>query len=146
LSCDPLTGVDAVGVTRASSGARIGVVYALCPSADVRSVALYRAPEERPDYDAEDILWKLASSTGSKLESYVVGVTPQGFIEDVPLTSELAPDQGLAVLVEVEQSGDANVIFTIQDLREDRIFRGGVRGDKYFDSDDFRARHLERCS
>jgi hypothetical protein len=96
-SCDPLTGRDAVGVTRVSSGASIGVVYVLCPFADVRAVALYRAPEGRPDYDPEDILWRIASKLGSKQHSYVVGVTPLGFVEDVALTADLEPAQSLTL-------------------------------------------------
>lgn len=116
-SCDPLTGIDAVGVTRASSGAGIGVVYVLCPYADVRAVALYRATEGRPDYDPEDILWRIASKVGSKQDSYVVGVTPPGFVEDVSLMVDLEPPQGLAIDVEVEGDIGASVIFAIQDLR-----------------------------
>lgn len=87
-------------MTRVSSGAGIGVVYVLCPSADVRAVALYRAPEERPDYDPEDVLWKIASSVGSKRDSYVVWRHPARFVEDVPPTTRLEPAQGLAIVVE----------------------------------------------
>lgn len=145
LSCDPITGKDAVGVTRASSGTGIGVVYVLCPYADVRAVALYRAPEGRPDYDPEDILWRIASKVGSKQDSYVVGVTPPGFVEDVSLTADLEPAQGLAVLVEVERSGDASVIFEIRDLREGELLRTELGDEEYFNPDEFRAKHLERC-
>ena len=144
-SCDPGTGRDAVGVTRVSSGAGIGVVYVLCSFADVRAVALYRAPEGRPDYDPEDILWRIASKVGSKQDSYVVDVTPPGFVEDVPLTADLEPAQGLAVVVEVEGDIDADVILTIEDLREGELLRSEVGGDEYFDPDEFRAKHLERC-
>ena len=146
VSCDTFPGGDAVGVTRVSSGTGIGVVYVLCPSADVRAVTLYRAPEERPDYDPEDVLWKITSSAGSTRDSYVIGVTALGFVEDIPLTTRLEPAQGLAIFVEEAAGGSADVIFTIQDLREDQLFRGGVGGDEYFDPSEFRARHLERCS
>jgi hypothetical protein len=145
VSCDPLTGRDAAGVTRVS-GEGIEVFYVLCPSTDVQGVTLYRAPEERPDYDPEDVLWKITSSEGSQRGSYVVGVTPLGFVEDVPLTTRLEPAQGLAISVDVEGDIGADVIFTIQDLREDQLFRGGVDGDEYFDPNEFRTRHLERCS
>jgi hypothetical protein len=146
VSCDPLTGRDAARVTRVSSGAGIGVVYVLCPSTDVRAVTLYRAREERPDYDPEDVLWKITSRVGSNRGSYVVGVTPPGFVEDVPLTTHLEPAQGLAITVDVDGDIGADVVFVIQDLREHQLLRTGVRGVQYFDPDEFRAEHLERCN
>lgn len=133
-------------MTRVSSGAGIEVVYVRCPNAEVRAVALYRAPEGRPDYDPEDILWRIASKVGSKQDSYVVGVTPPGFVEEVPLTADLEPAQGLAVVVEVEGDIDADVIFAIQDLREGELLRRELGDDEYFDPDEFRAKHLERCN
>jgi len=145
-SCDPGTGRDAVGVTRVSTGSGIGVVYVLCPSVDVRAVALYRAPGGRPDYDdPEGILWKIASRAGSKQDSYVVGVTPAGFVQEVPLTADLEPGQGLAVVVAVDGDIDADVIFAIRDLREGELLRSELGEDEYFDPEEFRAKHLERC-
>ena len=142
LSCDTFEGRDAVGATRVSAGTGIGVVYVLCPIAEVRTLSLYKAPGGRPDYDPEDLLWKIASEAGSKQDVYVVGVTPPGFVEEVPLTTDLTGGQGLAVLVEAEPAGEASVIFEIENLREDEL----LRGDEYFDPDEFREQHLERCS
>ena len=40
----------------------------------------------------------------------------------------------------------ADIVFTIQDLRKHQLLRGGVSGAEYFDPNEFRATHLQRCN
>jgi hypothetical protein len=140
-ACDEFPGIEAIGVRLGADGKSIEVVKVLCPGDRVTEVTLLPAPGGDPSDDEDDLLWKISSEAGLPASEYVVGVTPSGFVEDVPLSTPLELGQGLAATVVTERQSGALVLFEIRELRTDQI----LSPDGYFSPGDFEARHLERC-
>jgi hypothetical protein len=140
-ACDEFPGSEVIGVRLGADGKSIEVVKVLCPGDRVTEVDLLPAPGGDPSDDEDDLLWRISSEIGSAEGSYVVGVTPTGFVEEVPLTETLGPAQGLAATIDTEQDAGALVLFEIRELRTDQI----LSPDGYFSPSEFEARHLERC-
>jgi hypothetical protein len=139
-SCDEFPGIDVIGVRQGPDDG-IVVTKPLCPGDRVTEVSLVFAPEGVPRFDEGDIFWRITSEEGSTQEDYVVGVTPTGFAEDVPLTRSLGSAMGLAATIDTEREAEALEIFEPRELRVDEL----LTPDGYLEPAAFEAQHLERC-
>jgi len=136
-ACDDFPGSEVIGVRLTENEDGIQVTKVLCQGDRVTRVSLLA--ENNLDGEA---LWKITSDTGSNQETYIVGTTPPGFVEEVPLTRPLGPTDGLAVTIATEGEAPALKTFEIRELRNDKLFTP----DGYLTPELFEARHLERCA
>jgi hypothetical protein len=141
-SCDEFPGREVIGVRLGSAGDEVEFVKPLCPGDRVTEVILQPAPEGVPRHDEEDILWKIHLDAGSTRSTYVMGETPSGFVEDIPLSEDLGPAQGLAATIDTQQDAAALVLFQIGELRTDEV----LTPEGYVSPDAFQERSPERCS
>jgi hypothetical protein len=140
-ACDELPGIEAIGVQRNHAGSGIEIIKAMCPGDRVTRVSLILAPGGVPNDSESGILWKITSEAGSTQDSYVVGTTPPGFVEEVPLSRSLTATQGLAATIDTDFDAAALIPFTLSELRSDQV----LEPDGYFSRQHFEARHQDRC-
>jgi hypothetical protein len=140
-ACDEFPGIDAVGVQRGPRG-EIEVVKPLCPGDRVTEVNLIRAPEGHLDDSESGVLWQITSETGSTQDSYVVGTTPAGFVEEVHLSRVPREAEGLAATIDSVFDTQALMTFVPSELRSDQV----LEPDGYFTPRQFEARHRDRCA
>lgn len=140
-ACDEFPGVEAIGVQRSLVGSGIEVLKPLCPGDRVTRVSLILAPGGVPDDSESGILWKITSETGSTQSSYVVGTTPAGFVEEVPLARPPSDAQGLAATIDTDFDAAALITFELSELRPSQV----LDPDGYFTRQQFEIRHQGRC-
>ena len=95
------------------------MVSLFCPGDRVTEVSLIRAPEGHLDDSERGVLWQITSKTGSRQDMYVVGTTPVGFVEEVPLSRVPGVAEGLAATIDSEFDTQALMAFMPSEL--DRI-------------------------
>lgn len=140
-ACDEFPGIDAIGIKRGPGG-EIEVVKPLCPGDRVTEVSLIRAPEGHLDDSERGVLWQITSKTGSRQDMYVVGTTPVGFVEEVPLSRVPGVAEGLAATIDSEFDTQALMAFMPSELRSDQV----LEPDGYFTPRQFETRHQDRCA
>jgi hypothetical protein len=140
-ACDEFPGIDAIGVQRDPTGSGIEILKPLCPGDRVTDVSLINAPGGHIDDNESGILWRITSDAGSVQDSYVVGTTPPGFVEKVPLARPIGKDQSVAATMGSNFDAPALITFEPSELRSDRVFEP----DGYFTPQQFEARHRDRC-
>jgi hypothetical protein len=134
--CDEFPGIDAIGIQRGPGG-EIEVVKPLCPGDRVTEVTLIRAPEGHLDDSESGVLWRITSKTGSTRDMYLVGTTPVGFVEEVPLSRVPGVAEGLAATIDSEFDTQALMAFMPSELRSDQV----LEPDGYFTPRQFETRH-----
>jgi len=140
-ACDELPGIEAIGVQRDQGGSGIEIIKPLCPGDRVTRVSLILAPGGVPNDSESGVLWKITSEAGSTQETYSAGITPPGFVEEVPLSRSLTATQGLAATVDTHFDAAALITFTSSELRTDQV----LEPDGYFSRQHLEARHRDRC-
>jgi len=90
-------GLDSrTGVTLDEEG-QIRLLYALCPGESMQVVEVAESTGgSRTDF-AVPIYWRIESPSGSQQHEYIVGETPEGFVETVPLVRDLPDDVNLSI-------------------------------------------------
>jgi hypothetical protein len=140
-ACDELPGIDAIGVQRDQTGSGIDILKPMCPGDRVTDVSLIRAPGGHIDDSEGGILWEITSEAGSTQDSYLVGTTPPGFVEQVPLARPVGDEQSVAATIDSNFDTAALITFKPSELRSDRVFEP----DGYFSPQQFETRHQDRC-
>ena len=79
---------------------------------------------------------------GSRQVTYVVGTTPVGFVEEVPLSRVPGVAEGLAATIDSEFDTQALMAFMPSELRSDQV----LEPDGYFTPRQFETRHHDRCA
>jgi hypothetical protein len=140
-ACDEFSGIEAIGVQRIPVGSGIEIIKAMCPGDRVTRVSLILAPGGVPNDSETGILWKITSEAGSTRNTYVVGTTPPGFVEEIPLSRSLTATQGLAATIDTNFDAAALITFTLSELRSDQV----LDPDGYFSRQQLEDRHRDRC-
>lgn len=140
-ACDEFPGIEAIGVRRNQASRGIEVLKPLCPGDRVTRVSLILAPGGVVDDSESGILWKITSEAGSTQDSYLVGTTPPGFVEEVPLARALRDKQSVAATIDTNFDAAALMMFKPSELRTDQV----LEPDGYFSPQQFEARHQDRC-
>jgi hypothetical protein len=140
-ACDEFPGIDAIGVQHDQTGSGIDILKPMCPGDRVTDVSLIRAPGGYIDDSDSGILWEITSKTGSTQDSYLVGTTPLGFVEEVPLARPVGDEQWVAATIDSNFDAQALITFKPSELRSDQVFEP----DGYFSLQQFEARHRDRC-
>jgi hypothetical protein len=107
-ACDEFPGLDAIGVQPDQTGSEIEIVNPLCPGDRVTEVSLYRAPGGY--IDDSDILWEITSAAGSARDSYLVGTTPPGFVDEVP-ARPIDDEQSVAATIDSDFDAQGLITF-----------------------------------
>jgi hypothetical protein len=139
-ACDEFPGIEAIGVLR-GRGSEIEVLKPLCPGDRVTEVSLILAPGGHVDDSERGVLWRITSKTGSTQDRYVVGTTPDGFVEEVHLSRVLGETDGAAATIDSEFDTQALMAFSPSELRSDQV----LEPDGYFTPRQFERRHQDRC-
>jgi hypothetical protein len=109
-----------IGLLQTSPG-RLEVLYGLCPGEVLRRVEVLRAGD-RSDNDSDRLYWKLVATDEARVDSFVVGVSPKGFAEEVSVNGPM-PDE-FEILTESNKVTVA-VSGKITDLEADRVRYAG---------------------
>jgi hypothetical protein len=138
-ACDEFPGLDAIGVQLNRAGSEIEIMKPLCPGDRVTDVSLFPAPGDNADVSR--VLWEITSQAGSAQSSYVVGVTPPGFVQKVPLAHPIGIEQSVGAAIESNFDAQGIITFTPSELKTNMV----LEPDGYFSPQQFEARHRDRC-
>jgi hypothetical protein len=135
------------GVSRVDGDPGIAIHWVLCDGQHARVVDLegYWGGSQLPT--GVPVFWQIRSDAtdghGARVETYVVGETPPGFYETVPLRKAL-PDDLIAIS---GPPGDdwrgGGMTFRPAELRRDAIYRGGY---EFVSPERFAADGIARCT
>jgi hypothetical protein len=138
VCCDSFPGSTGIGVTTSADGQSVEIVYVLCPSKLIEAVSVVPAPEGNPHFD--EVVWKITSTTGSRLTKFRVGETPSGFSMRKPLSGRLARSGEYIASIDLKGGGGATMLFEPANLRAGSVFWNG----KYLTPRTFRET-TQRC-
>ncbi len=148
VGCDPYIGLanQAVGVSRAAGG-QVLVRYVFCSGEVLERVQLILVVGDDPALGDENdrVLWQIVAIKGAQptASQIIVGDTPRGFDEAMPLTGPMRPGQQYAILIDSNRwRGIVMQDFDLASLRADRIF--SMQG--YYTEQEFRERGREKCA
>jgi hypothetical protein len=129
-----------LAATRSSSG--IEILYWHCPGDSVQSVELL---SQRGSVIGDDdpVLWQIRAHDASSARSFVIGMTPEGFLEIVPLAVEIAPTDRLSVLVEATGAAGVGLVFEPAKLNPHTVL---LRSGEQLSREEFRTQALRGCS
>lgn len=115
--CDEFPARDRLGVWRQDD--QVLLRYALCPEEHVTTVEIYDAGDiARRDDD--DILWRIESTAPNEVDTFEVGVVPEGFQEEVPLRQRVSGSE-ITAFVGTNQQTYAEVMFRPRTLETDAL-------------------------
>ena len=125
---------EGIAVRRDDQGNLIALYRACHKDATVTRLRLLDARGTRGDSSDDQTLWEIRATSASSVKQFIVGQTPDGFREDVALTS--LPNDGRLLRVAVETSelphGESSSFSTTQ-LRTDRLRVGdGYQAEEEF--------------
>lgn len=141
VACDPAPRLDDIGVQGRDSSV-IEVIYQACAYDPVASVELWTANGPVVGDSDDEVLWRISATDGISQDSFVVGVTPPGFVEQIQLPADGPPQGELAVVVTSQRRIESIVGFQLSDLRERQVFTPG----RYLSEAEFRAESSGDCS
>ncbi len=144
----PTASTDATyGVSRVDGNPGIAIHWVLCDGQHARVVDLegYWGGSQLPT--GVPVFWQIRSDVtdgpGARVETYVVGQTPPGFYETVPLRKPL-PDDLIGISGPPGDDWQAGgMTFRPAELRLDAIYRGGY---EFVSPERFTAEGIARCT
>jgi hypothetical protein len=113
-ACDTFPADRLIGVSGSSAGRPIIIRYASC-SGSAGKVSLEQQRARSDDYAT---IWEIQSTSGTPLEAFPVGTTPEGFAQVVPLAGPIATDRPLFASVTSRQGVTSALGFKLTDLRD----------------------------
>jgi len=140
-ACDPGLPRNLVAVTGDQASGIVGVLYARCPNELITSVEIVVLTGNVVGDENDQVLWEITSANGSTNSAFVVGRTPVGFVEQVPLESPLPSDKILAAIVDTNLRPQPYEQFSLEQLRADKA----LTDDAYVDPREFVGQTLQDC-
>lgn len=113
-----------IGMLRDSDG-RIEVLYVRCLNRNeaVRTVNLSDAESGKTLWSIRDAPPVADAALGPAVQRFVVGGTPDGFVEEVPLSAPLSESARYRLSIDgPNQVGLPSIGFELDDLSEDRVY------------------------
>ena len=113
---------EGIGIRRDDQGNLIAVYRVCHKSALVTGVSLLDAMGTRADISDDATLWEVTALAPSGATRFIVGQTPDGFVQNVPLTG--LPDGGRLLWLHVyttELPHGESIGFSTTQLRTDRL-------------------------
>jgi hypothetical protein len=117
VSCERATSQERISIGVSSAGAAV-INWYPCDAEVIRGVSLVR-PNGNPGDENDEVLW-LITSPGLTESRFVVGQTPEGFREAVPLTKQVQPGESLSAIVETDTL-TTPIGFSLAELEEGRV-------------------------
>lgn len=129
VACVPGEPIDPIGVAPVAGG--LEILLRACDD----SVASLEVVESADfDVDARDQrLWKVVAPNPREIDSVIIGRTPPGYKEEVPLLSPLPRDAILVAEAETRKGGKLTIDFILNKLRAGKVwyFNRNIAREKF---------------
>lgn len=141
-ACDTFSTFQRVGIS--PEGNEVRVHYPACEYESIAAVRLID-PHDPADDDDDEVIWEIASDNGSHGKgSFLVGQTPEGFVEITPLPRPIGAEDRLIAFVEMEDGVGASVEFGLPDLEPNKVLVNG-EPNVNVTPEEFESRALASC-
>lgn len=125
-ACDPGPPRDRLGLVAQEGGPR--VLVHLCPEERIQDVTLFRVEGNVVGDENDEVLWRVSSDRGAKVEEFVIGSTPSPAFETVQQFRP--PLQGEHLSVQVRTSLTRfHLSFASEELESRGFVTSGEGGD-----------------
>lgn len=141
-ACDEFPGLKAGGVTLAEDETTPRFVYVLCAGQRIERVQLVDQVGDSPFDGDDEMLWAIASDSGSEVDEIDLGRVPPGFAEETSPPSDLEEFEELVAVFDATAASRFGVGFDPRDLRPGRVltFDGSTEP-----IEEFRKEAASRC-
>jgi hypothetical protein len=118
-SCDPVPPLDRIGLT--SEADHLQLRYVLCPEEIVTRIRLFEIHGDSVPDEDDVVIWEIRANEPERLEVFVVGDTPSGYEEIVPIAHDPRPNMLYSFTVDSTRQRVAALGFKTDQLEDGRV-------------------------
>jgi hypothetical protein len=126
-SCTPSLPTGKSPVAVRAAGDTWEVLYAGCQPASIVGITLIRFQDGWQVQESDPPVWRVTFPTASSATQFVIGETPAGATEELPLAGPLGPDQVYRAVLTLADGTTTYVAFRPKDMTDNKVtFRSRV--------------------
>ena len=118
-SCDPVPSLDRIGLT--SGADHLQLRYVLCPEEIVTRIRLFEIHGDSVPDEDDLVIWEIRANEPKRREVFVVGDTPSGYEEIVPLAHDPRPNMLYSFTVDSTRQSIVALGFKSDQLEGGRV-------------------------